>query len=441
MGRLKAIFLCMLMAFAPTVAGAEGAGPSDAGTADASPPDVGLPDAGSSGAGPADGGTGLSALARFDAQASSIRAEGRGLALDLGIGQPVPWRVRVLDAPPRLILDMREVDWSGIERLSLPAPRAVTLRAGTFRAGWSRLVLELDGPYLADLAEMRTGAQHSGAGAEVRLRLSPADPGAFAAAAALPEPEEWRLPDAADLPRPAARGEGPFVVVLDPGHGGIDPGAEKDGLKEADLMLSFARELKEHLLRDGRFRVVMTREEDVFVPLETRISVAREAGAHVFLSLHADALAEGEAQGATLYTLSEEASDEASRALAERHERDDLLAGIDLSDQDDVVATILMDMARTETRPRTERLALALETAITGADLRMHRKPRQSGGFSVLKSPDIPSILIELGFMSSARDLRRLTDPDWRARMAEALRAGLLDWAAEDLAIRAARGD
>ena len=232
----------------------------------------------------------------------------------------------------------------------------------------------------------------------------------------------------------------PVVVVLDPGHGGIDPGAEREGQTEAKLMLTFARELKEALLRDGRFKVVMTRNEDVFVPLETRISIARAAGATVFLSLHADALAEGEAQGATVYTLAEEATDEAAQALAERHDRDDLLAGLDLSAQDDVVVTVLMDMARTETQPRVDRLAGHLVGAIKGAELRMHRHPHQQGGFSVLKSPDIPSALVELGFLSSARDLKRLEDPEWRARMAAALVAGLAAWAEEDRAIRAVKG-
>jgi N-acetylmuramoyl-L-alanine amidase len=193
--------------------------------------------------------------------------------------------------------------------------------------------------------------------------------------------------------------------------------------------------LKEVLVRDGGFNVVLTRDDDVFVPLETRISIARESGAHVFVSLHADALAEGEAVGATLYTLSDDASDEAGRALAERHDRDDLLSGIDLTEQDDLVATVLMDMARTETAPRIDRLALHLRDAIHGADLKMHRQPIQQAGFSVLKSPDIPSILIELGFLSSASDLERLIDPDWRAEMAVALRDGLRAWAAEDAAL------
>ncbi|MDO9638761.1 MAG: N-acetylmuramoyl-L-alanine amidase [Pseudotabrizicola sp.] len=376
----------------------------------------------------------LSALARLVPGQSGIVDRQGGVAVDLALSQPVPWRVRVLDAPPRLVLDMREVDWTGLSGVVRRTDAVVDMRAGVVRQGWSRLVMELSGPHLVTQAGMVTGE----GGAQVRLMLEPAGAAEFAAAAALPEPEGWALPVGADLPRAAApRGTGPLVVVLDPGHGGIDPGAERDGLTEAGLMLTFARELKDLLLRDGGFIVILTREEDVFVPLEARISIARAAGAHVFLSLHADAIAEGEAVGATLYTLSDEASDAASQALAERHDRADLLSGVDLTAQDDLVATILMDMARTETGPRIERLALALEGAIKAAGLRMHRHPRQTAGFSVLKSPDIPSLLVELGFMSSSRDLARLTDPEWRATMALALRDGLKAWAAEDAALSA----
>lgn len=372
----------------------------------------------------------LSALARLDAAASAIADDGDGLAITLSLSQPVPWRVRLADDPRRLIMDFREVDWSGIARLAVSSVHVGDLRAGSFRPGWSRLVMELRSPLRVETALMETGQ-----GATVRLRLAPSSPTEFRTAAALPEPPEWALPPAADLPAPNLRGDGPLVVVLDPGHGGIDPGAERDGHTEAALMLTFARELKETLIRDGGFRVVMTREEDVFVPLETRISVARAAGAHVFLSLHADALAEGEAVGATIYTLADEASDEAARALAERHDRDDLLSGIDLTQQDDLVATVLMDMARTETRPRIDRLALKLREAISGSGLKMHRHPVQQAGFSVLKSPDIPSVLVELGFLSSASDLERLIDGEWRARMALAIRDGLKAWAAEDAAL------
>jgi N-acetylmuramoyl-L-alanine amidase len=374
----------------------------------------------------------LAALARLQPADSSLSANEQGLEIVLAISQPVPWRVRFLDAPPRLVLDTREVDWTGNQGLALPdGIRA--LRAGSFRPGWSRLVMELATPQRLTLSEMAT----TGSGVAIRLALAPTDPAAFAAEAARPDLPEWAPPDPAELPVLLPQGTGPIVVVLDPGHGGIDPGAERDGQREADLMLTFGRELKELLLRDGRFQVVMTREEDVFVPLETRTSIAREAGADLFLSLHADALAEGEATGATVYTLAEEATDAASAALAERHDRDDLLAGLDLSDQDDVVAEVLMDMARTETMPRTDRLAQAIVGAIKSAEIRMHRRPQQTGGFSVLKSPDIPSVLLELGFLSSARDFERLTDPAWRARMAEAVLQAIVIWAREDAELRA----
>ncbi len=374
----------------------------------------------------------LSALARLNPQDSSVADTDGGIGVALALSQPVPWRVRVLDAPPRLIMDFREVDWTGIDRVARTSGHVKALRAGVFRPGWSRLVIEMDAPFLVASAAMTTG---DGA-ARIDVRLLPAVQADFAAKAALPEPPGWALPASAP-PQPASKREpGPPIIVLDPGHGGIDPGAERDGVTEADLMLGFARELKEVLVRAG-FRVVMTREDDVFVPLESRISIARAAHADVFVALHADALAEGEAVGATVYTLSDAASDAASAALAERHDRDDLLAGVDLSKQDDLVATVLMDMARTETEPRTARLSAALAGAMQKAGIKMHRHPEQSAGLSVLKSPDVPSVLIELGFLSSARDLARLNDPVWRAKMTQAIRDGLAAWGAQDQALQA----
>ncbi|AZL60871.1 N-acetylmuramoyl-L-alanine amidase [Tabrizicola piscis] len=373
----------------------------------------------------------LSALARLEVEGSTVTRKAAGLELRLAVSQPVPWRLRFADGPPRLILDARTIDWTGLNRLPLRDP-VVAMRAGSFRPGWSRLVVELAGPQQVVASEMVTGE----GGTVIRVVLAPTDAESFATEAARPDLPEWAAPDPAEIMAPLPEGAGPIVVVLDPGHGGIDPGAERDGQTEAALMLTFARELKEVLLRDGRFAVVMTRDDDVFVPLETRTSIAREAGADIFLSLHADALAEGEAQGATVYTLDEQATDAASTALAERHDRDDLLAGVDLTDQDDVVAEVLMDMARTETQPRTDRLASAIVGAIKAAEIRMHRRPSQSGSFSVLKSPDIPSVLLELGFLSSERDYTRLIDPDWRAKMAEAIRVALVAWDAEEAAIR-----
>ena len=373
----------------------------------------------------------LSALARLDPAESEIYDSGNGVEVGFSLSQPVPWRVRFRDNPPRLVLDVQEVDWTGVEALLQGSDHITALRAGVFRPGWSRLVMDLAGPMALARSEMTTEAD-----TRLTLRLEPVGQAVFADLAAQPEPPEWAMPSLTDLAAPALRRDGRLIVVIDPGHGGIDPGAERDGQTEAALMLKFSREFKELLLRDGRFQVVMTRDGDHFVPLETRVSIARAAAADLFLSFHADALPEGEAVGATLYSLSEEASDAASAALAERHDRDDLLAGLDLTAQDDLVATVLMDMARTETSPKIDRLAEVLIASIKGAGLTMHSRPHQTAGFSVLKSPDIPSMLIELGFLSSERDLARLNDPAWRAQMAEALREGILKWAAAEAAIR-----
>ena len=377
----------------------------------------------------------LSSLAKLGVAGTSFGETQSGVEIVLALSQPVPWRTRVMADPPRLVMDFREVDFGAVAAVPIHTDHIKAVRAGIFRPGWSRLVLELDGPYLVTLAEMGTGSGM----VHVSVELTAADAAAFARAAALPETPGWALPEPS-TPLPKAKPDnGPLVVVLDPGHGGIDPGAERNGETEAKLMLSFARTLKELLLREGLFKVAMTRDDDVFVPLETRISIARAENADVLISLHADALEEGEAVGAVIYTLSGEASDAAAATLAERHDRDDLLAGVNLAGQDDLVATVLMDMARTETTPRTTRLATALEEAILSADLKMHRIPLQSAGFSVLKSPDIPSVLIELGFLSSARDLARLKDEKWRARMAQAIRDGLLIWAQEDAALKGLR--
>lgn len=377
----------------------------------------------------------LSVLARLDVAKASFHSSGPDVLIVLPISQPVPWRARVLADPPRIVLDFREVDFAAIASIPVTTDQIKAVRAGVFRPGWSRLVLELDGPYQISMAEMKTGQDQT----QVTLRLIATDGASFAHLAALPEPEEWLLPKSTGpmlRPKPAG---GPLVVVLDPGHGGIDPGAERNGQTEADLMLGFARQLKELLLREGLFKVVMTRDDDVFVPLEARISIARAENADILISLHADALEEGQAVGAVIYTLSDEASEAAAATLAERHDRDDLLAGVDLAGQDDLVATVLMDMARTETVPRTARLATALEYAMTSADLKMHRIPLQSGGFSVLKSPDIPSVLLELGFLSNPRDFARLIDKKWRGRMAEAIRDGIMLWAQEDAALQGLR--
>lgn len=379
----------------------------------------------------------FSGLARIDTAQSRIIDHGKnGIQISLTLSQGVPYRVFTLDDPPRLVLDFQEVDWTGLSAdVLLVTKRITNVQFGTYVPGWSRLVLDLGQPMQVataalDVDQLRGSAQ-------LVLALEPTSARDFAALAGPPYDPRWDLPKPADLGVMPDKGpDAPLVVVLDPGHGGIDPGAEQGELAEKQLMLTFARELRELLLRTGGFKVVLTRDGDHFVSLERRISLAHQAGADVFISLHADSLAEGLAHGATVHVLAHEASDIASAKLAERHDRGDLLAGADLSAVDDQVTGILLDLARQETQPRTEALAKALVVGMTQTGGPMNRRPLRSAAFSVLKAADIPSVLIEIGFLSSPRDLKNLQDAAWRAEMAKGIRSGLEAWRDEDAAIR-----
>ncbi len=380
----------------------------------------------------------FSALARVDKDKSGFSDGWRGaVVLELALSQGVPWRMFHLDAPRRLVLDFREIDWADLLAEDFGSAEGIGgMRFGQYRPGWSRMVLDLDAPLLPDEAGL--SVDEASGRAVLTLVLKPVGVPEFAARAGAPRDPRWDLPEPAPVatPRAARPDWAPTIVVIDPGHGGIDPGAERGGYREKDLMLSFAREVRDTLRRAGGFEVVLTRDADEFVSLEARVARAHQAQADVFISLHADALSEGNANGATVYTLSDEASDAASATLAERHDRADILSGVDLSGADDEVTDVLLDLARLETQPRTERLADEIVAALRGATGALNNKPHREAAFSVLKAADVPSILIELGFMSSSRDLSNLEDPGWRAAMAAGIRDGLLAWTIADKAVR-----
>ncbi|MGR3615988.1 MAG: N-acetylmuramoyl-L-alanine amidase [Paracoccaceae bacterium] len=360
----------------------------------------------------------------------------RGVELSLGLSQGVPFRIFTLAEPTRLVLDFQEVDWSGLTAAQMETPERVTqTQFGTYVPGWSRMVLELSEPMEVKTAALTIDPVTSQASLAIQLRPVSAED--FAALVGAPYDARWDLPEPESFENAVHDDlDAPMHVVLDAGHGGIDPGAEVGEVIEKDLMLTFARELRDVLIRSGGFKVTLLRDDDAFVSLERRVALAHRAGADAFISLHADVLSEGLAHGATVYVLSEEASDLASAKLAERHDRGDLLAGADLSEADDRVTDILLDLARQETRPRTLRLAQELVSAMTQVGGPMNRRPLRKAGFSVLKSADIPSVLVELGFMSSPRDLVNLTNPEWRMGMAEAIRNGLANWREAEAATR-----
>lgn len=381
--------------------------------------------------------------ARLDLAASGLRIDAPGrkqgggppLALHLVLSHAVPWRAYLVAAPPRLVLDFRSVDFGAARPEALPgAAHAQAIRWGPFRPGWSRLVLELPGPARIASADMAPRGKAAGAalpGVALDLRLDPVAPADFdpaggdAAQSAL-----WDLPPPAPLPPPPPR-DGVLRIMLDPGHGGFDPGAVTDTVTEAALMLTLANELALHLRQAG-VEVLLTRHADDFMGLEARITAARAAGADALISLHADALPEGGAAGSAIYVWDHQADGRAAAELVLRHERDDLLAGLDLAGTDDEVATVLMSLARQDTAPRSAALAGFVIAEMRRAGIPMHGRPLQRAAFSVLKSPDIPSILVETGFLTDPDDRARLLDPRGRAHLVAALARAILTWAHDD---------
>lgn len=377
----------------------------------------------------------LSARARLDVAQSQISDGWWGNSyVELRLSQGVPFHVYHLESPYRIVFDFNglggRVDVAPVDQ----SKRLVDLRFGALRPDWSRMVLTLDRPMIARDVDLRMNADR--AFATLSLRMDSVSDADFAQAVQADRDlrEEAVLPIATGQPSDAKTRQtkgGGLTIVLDPGHGGVDSGAQVGGLKEADLMLHFASELRDALIRDGH-QVVMTRQEDRFVSLNHRVTIAHTHSADILLSLHADALDGGGARGATAYTLADEASDEASAKLAERHERGDILAGVDLTGQDDVVAGVLIDLARRETQPRSELLADMLVKGLEVSVDAINSRPRREAGFAVLKAPDVPSVLLELGFMSDTRDLANLQDPDWRAQSVLGIVAGIRLWAQQD---------
>ena len=387
--------------------------------------------------------SGFGAQARLLADRTQISGDTGALRVALSLSQPVPYRVRVLASPPRLVVDLNTVDWTDADLGDVAGSvRSVAaLRHGHLPNGWARLVIDLAGPFALERSEQRVDAEQGRSQIVLELRRMPLEAfeqlaqseATFAArtSAALLHP---------GVPAPAPpTGPRKPLVMLDPGHGGIDPGAERAGVREADLVLEFARHLRETLLRRGLFDVAMTRDADEFVSLDGRIRAARAAGADLFLSLHADALPEGLASGAVMYLLGDEASDDSAAYLAERHDRADMLAGVDLTRNTDEIARVLMSVAWQDTAPRSRALAESLVEGVRARELRLHRRPIQSGAFTVLRAVDMPSVLIELGFMSSPRDLANLQDEAWRDGMTEAISDALELWHERDQALQALR--
>ncbi len=363
------------------------------------------------------------------------------------------FRTFTLDTPYRLVIDMPHFAWNAGD-FDRPAASGITgLRSGALKPGISRLVLDMSRPTSVESAFILpeqagkpnrlvidyisvSPAQFQAMKSRVQGRLNVDDPAHArnAPPALAAQTQAHAALDIASIPKPTAKpvSKPPAkpaykpLIVIDPGHGGADPGAVgHNNIKEKNVVLALSKELKRQLESSGHYRAILTRKSDKFIKLSQRRKFARDRGADLFISLHADSLDKKNVRGASVYTLSEKASDKQTARLAARENKADLIGGIDLSVEDEEVASILVDLAMRDTTNQAKFFANKIVDTFKGLGLRVLDNPHRYAGFAVLKAPDVPSVLVEAGFMSNRREANLLNTSSHRNKLAKALHRGI----------------
>jgi N-acetylmuramoyl-L-alanine amidase len=352
--------------------------------------------------------------------ASEVRLGGDETATRMVVdfSQKIDMRAFTLANPYRVIIDLPQVVFRFPPKTGEGGRGLIkAFRYGLMMTGGSRIVIDLTRPARVEKSFVLDATNDQPA--RFVLDLAAVDRDAFMRTIAL----ENRVREPPAVVKPQPKSDARPIIVLDPGHGGIDNGTKAaSGEMEKTIVLEFALLLRDKIEKAGKYHVVMTRSDDTFVALADRVQFARAQQASLFISIHADALprGEGDAQGATVYTLSETASDSEAARLAETENRADVIAGVDLTYQPDDVADILIDLAQRETKSYSVQFARGLIDSMRTA-ARMHKNSLKSAGFRVLKAPDIPSVLIELGYVSNRQDIKSLTSADWREHTADSI--------------------
>lgn len=347
-------------------------------------------------------------------------------------------RVFPLQAPYRVVIDLP----SSIGQPDLRDEQVNTgiisaYRSGRFSTRTFRLVLEVNGP--ARVLRHYPLPGDRGLGHRYLFQLGPVNAATFARerqsppvlAAAVPGPP---IPRA----KPERRAD-KTLIVIDPGHGGIDPGATRGKkILEKNITLAVAKRIKKELEKSGRYSVLLTRDSDIFMSLRERIMVAQGRLADLFISIHADSIRKSRVRGASVYTVSEKASDEETEALAQRENKADLLAGVesvDFEHTDPVQTYIFIDMTRSKARNRSIHFSAMFVEELRREKVKLLRKPRRHAGFVVLKAPEVPSVLVELGYLSNKRDARLLRSAKHQARLARAVRRAVDRYFADEISM------
>ncbi len=358
---------------------------------------------------------------RFGAHPDKIR-----LVLDLS--QKTDFRVFALANPYRMVIDLPDFEWRAGSASTTPSSGVTALRYGNLQPGVSRIVFDMAKPVAVQGAFIipaqkgqptRLVIDFTHVSENVFERNKNASYGTLVSTSqilAVPQTVPAHKP-----PAPQGAGYKPLVII-DAGHGGVDPGARGvNRTNEKNVTLALAKQLKSELEGTGRYRVALTRERDVFIKLRERVSIARRQQADLFISIHADSIEKSSVSGVSVYTLSETASDAQTAKLAAQENRADLIAGLDLSVEDEDVANILVDLAMRDTMNQSNFFANTLIEKFKSNQVRLLDSPHRSAGFAVLKAPDIPSVLVEAGFMSNKKESELLNTPAHRAKIARAL--------------------
>ena len=340
--------------------------------------------------------------------------------LVLDLGSKVDYDIFLLDNPRRVVVDLPSMDWPS----EVPKANGLVknIRFGQFSEDKSRLVIDLTKPAKVAksfLLDWSSGLPHrlvldlvSSSSADFRTQVNKDR-------AAKRKTTQQEAPPVF-TPKPKSQKRGKPVIVLDAGHGGVDPGAHGAKAREKDVTLTFTRELAKQLRSTGRYKVYLTRNRDIYIPLRQRVNIARKHNADLFVSIHADAIKRKSVRGMSIYTLSETASDKEAAALARKENQSDIIAGIDFADQPAEVADILIDLAQRETKNLSVKFAnLVVENA--RGKTRLLERTHRFAGFRVLKAPDVPSVLIELGFLTNRSDEKQLLSSKWRRGVAKAV--------------------
>lgn len=377
-----------------------------------------------------------------------------GVRVVFDLSRESEYRAFVLDSPYRVVVDMPHLEWNYPKTNLLAANKMISsYRSGNLDNGLTRVVFDIKSPAIIKRAfilkkdgmnrdrlvidiqkasknifdarkEDILGDKHLKQGKSVQVNKAATVSEYSLESKKIIEKAAPPLGIKTVLPTKKPQVKRKYVVVLDAGHGGADPGAVVNGVMEKNITLAVVKELRNKMEETGRYKVILTRDKDFYVKLSDRKEIARKYKADLFVSVHADSIGKSNVRGASVYTLSEKASDSETARLAESENNSGFVAGVDLGHESEEVADILLDLAMREKMNESNMYARFISDSIMNKSIKMLPRPNRSAGFAVLKAPDVPSVLIELGFISNSQEAKFLSSSVFHRNMSEAILKG-----------------